>query len=103
MSRWTAPTPPRYWRDGNLLVISDLQPPRRPPIVEVRRVRHRDGDLLVIERCPYCKRLHQHGAAGKSTCGDHGHRLAHCRHIAWDNIGYLLWEPCDEPATVQAG
>jgi hypothetical protein len=41
--------PHRYYTLRNLIVLSDLQPPRKPLVVEVRRVRHLKGDLLIIE------------------------------------------------------
>jgi hypothetical protein len=74
--------PHRYYTLRNLIVLSDLQPPRKPLVVEVRRVRHLKGDLLIIERCPFCDQRHVHGAADKPDCGDHGHRQPHCRDLA---------------------
>jgi hypothetical protein len=46
--------PHRYYTLRNQIVLSDLQPPRKPLVVEVRRVRHLKGDLLIIERCSFC-------------------------------------------------
>jgi hypothetical protein len=77
-------------------VLPSTSPP--PPVVEVRRIKHREGDLLVL-MCPFCKRKHMHGAGSKADCGDHGHRASHCISGPWrPNRGYILVEPCP-PAT----
>jgi len=98
------PRPRKYHVLDNVAYITHMQPPMpEPPTVQVRRLHHPRGDLLIIERCPHCGERHQHGAA-KAGCGDHGHRQAHCREIAWNNRGYYLVEPCPgEQAAVKAG
>jgi hypothetical protein len=66
-----------------------------PPVVEVRRIRHPHGDLLLIPRCVYCGKKHVHGAGSKADCGDHGHRVSHC-YSGPRNRGYYLYEPCEQ-------
>jgi hypothetical protein len=50
------------------------------PIVPARReplARSRTTDLLVVH-CPLCRRLHTHGAAGKTFGSGNGSRVPHC-------------------------
>jgi hypothetical protein len=35
---------------------------------------HRQGDSLIVQRCPFCGLSHTHG----SPDGEAGHRVAHC-------------------------
>lgn len=76
------------------------------PTVAARRfVRHYDDDphvMLEILGCPYCGRLHVHGA-GKVGCpvgaGD-GHRMPHCVPISEEarRVGYVVREvDIDDP------
>jgi hypothetical protein len=49
------------------------------PIVYARRVAGRETDLLIV-RCVYCGKEHQHGVGGRNRpigYGD-GHRVAEC-------------------------
>jgi hypothetical protein len=110
MTRYATPSLPRprpASKDRNMLddncngdnVIRWPPPsaiPRRPPpTVEVRRVRDRRGDLLVVPRCPFCAKRHTHGAANK-PCGSLHHRLVHCVSPPPEAAGgYYLYEPCE--------
>ena len=71
---------------------------REPMMVSVKR----DGNILTIQRCPYCYRGHSHGAGGQRG-PFYGHRLAHCVMPREDNsAGYYLAEVARSPATDQA-
>ena len=52
------------------------------------------GTLLIIDRCPYCRHRHEHGAGG-----GYGHRWAHCLREAGEPVqGYILVEGAGEAA-----
>ena len=57
--------------------------------------------LLLLARCPYCGRRHQHGAGDRvlplSELG--GHRLSHCELPVRDNPGYVLRVVGEETAS----
>ncbi|MFD7968578.1 hypothetical protein [Streptomyces clavifer] len=51
--------------------------------------------VLVIDTCPYCRRVHRHGG-GDQLRPSYGHRAAHCGSAA---IGRGYWlEPVTEEA-----
>ena len=84
---------------GNVVYLkkgSPPPPPTRyvPPTVETKRVHHRCGDVLVVEKCCYCGQRHLHGPGSKTDCGNHGHRVADCDIRFRPNRGYYVFEPC---------
>ncbi|MFD0458741.1 hypothetical protein ACFQ2H_28635 [Streptomyces violaceoruber] len=50
--------------------------------------------LLVVRRCPHCRRSHTHGG-GSGDEPFYGHRTAHCT-TARPGAGYWL-QPAEEP------
>jgi hypothetical protein len=62
------------------------------PIVPVTR----DGNTLIVKRCPFCGRPHRHGDGGNPRRGSDGSRISHCRRS--QPAAYTLIE-CAEPIT----